>query len=113
MYFSASYYPLALSLRKSFQYIPCSVVSTLLKTLRQRARPFPKAWPALRTRPFAGDQSYIHRRALPGQQPAALCPSKFSLVRPKQQNKTKQNKQTKPTHERKEEERKEKVLDHL
>lgn len=112
MYFSASYYPLALPLRKPFQYIPCSVVSTLFKNLKLEGLPLSdKAVASTWTCPFAGDFSltFIGRPLPWGRAAIALCPSKsFSLVRLKQQNKTT------PTHKKKKEgKKKKKVLDHL
>lgn len=95
MYFSASYYPLALPLRKSPQYIPCSVVSTLLKTLSEgppllQIRP----WPALWTCPFAGDLSLTFiGRPLPGAATIGSVPQqKFLLSETKTTKQTKQNK---------------------
>lgn len=123
MYFSASYYPLALSLRKSFQYIPCSVVSTLLKHI-SKSEGLPllhRPWPALRTPPFAGDFSltFIGRPCPGAGQPSALCPSKILLS---EINKTKPNPPTRKKKNNNNNKRKEKrkkrnrkqakVLDH-
>lgn len=96
MYFSASYYPLALSLRKSFQYIPCSVVSTLfLKIFKLEGLPLfqIRPWPALRASrlPLAGDLSlYIHRKPQPGAA-SGSSPQSKCLLSETQKHETKQN----------------------
>lgn len=114
--FSASYYPLALPLRKSFQYIPCSVVSTFPRTAVTEGPPLPRRGRGQhRTSPFRWwFQSYIHRKA------PALGQGSHRLFAPVKVflSETKQNKnenKTKPTHEKKRERKKKKttkVLDH-
>lgn len=116
MYFSASYCPLALSLRKSFQYIPCSVVSTLFKNIfKLEGLPLSlRPWPAHWTSPVAGEISLTFiGRPLPCRRAAigSFPQSKFLLS---EINKTKPNPPTRKKNKQKEKEieKKAKVLDH-